>query len=363
MISLTLKENDIKTFERGVHHLSKKDASYFQILNLNLPSDEKTLDTLKFFIEEKDVLKDDTLRLLSYKITIEDIINFHIVALVNKEEFNEYQKKLTIDLGYFRNRIILNNKQKVMKILDVLSYLSNDEHVRYLTCDLKEDINLKNRSVIETLFERYHYNFDVYLLNSSHFASEEFDTVIIKVSEDKLEAPGINSNRVINKVPREKGKTYIWSHLKKEYIWLLFTLIFTIIAYFSSLCAQTILSNPDGDMIGWIFIIAYLFGNACLLYTSYGFLNHYERKNNLLGILYLSLFIVGVHIISFLTSFGLYYLFIDMKVFSNIETFEMSYLTSSLIIFGLNILLLAILKPLGEASGKFMRYLMERMSK
>ena len=362
MISLTLKENDIKTFERGLHHLSKEDASYFQILNLNLPSNEKELDTLKFLIEDKDVLKDDSLRLLSYKITIEDIINFHIVALINKDELKDYQKTLTTDLGYFRNRLILNDKQKVMKILDVLDYLSKDEHVRYLTCDLKENINLKNRSVIEALFERYYYNFDVYLINSSHFASEEFDTVTVEVSEDKSALPALEPTKE-KKTPREKGKTYIWVHLKKEYIWLIFTLIFTIIAYFSMLSAQTILSNPEGDLIGWIFIIAFLFGNFCLLYTSYDFINHYERKNNWLGLLYLSLIIATIHIISFLASFGLYYLFVDMQVFSNIEMFEMSYLTSSLIVFALNIIFLAVLKPIGDTLGKFIRYLMERMSK
>lgn len=362
MISLSLKENDNKTFTHGVHHLSKEEAPYFQILNLQLPKQEKELDALKFLIEEKDVIKDESVRLLSYKITIEDIIEFNVVSLIDKGALKDYQRNLSTDLAFFRNKLILNDKQKVMKVLDVLSYLSKDEHVHYLTCDLKKDINLKNRSVIEAIFERYHYNFDVYLMNSSHFASEEFDTVTVKVSEDKVVAPMIEVNKV-KKVSFEKGKTYIWSHLKKEYIWLLFTLIFTIIAYFSMLSAQTILSNPENDLIGWIFIIAYLFGNVCLLYTSYGFISHYERKNNIVGLIYLLLFVLAIHIISFLISFGLYYIFVDMKIFSSVEAFDMSYLTSSLIIFVLNFILLFVLMPLGNTLKRLINYLMERMSK
>lgn len=362
MISLSLKENDNKIYSHGVHHLSKEEAPYFQILNLNLPKQENELDALKFLIKGKDVIKDENVRLLSFKITIEDIIEFNIVSLIDNGDLKDYQRHLATDLAYFRNRLILNDKQKVMKVLDVFSYLSKDEHVCYLTCDLKKDINLKNRSVIEAIFERYHYNFDVYLMNSSHFASEEFDTVTIKVSEEKVVAPALNINKT-KKVSVEKGKTYIWSHLKKEYIWLLFTLIFTIIAYFSMLSAQTILSNPEGDIIGWIFIIAYLFGNVCLLYTSYGFISHYQRKNNIVGLIYLLLFILAIHVISFLASFGLYYIFVDMHIFSSIESFDMTYLTSSLIIFVLNFILLLVLLPLGNTLKRLMNYLMERMSK
>lgn len=352
MITLKNKTNEQKNYDKGIYHLSNLDRDFFSLLNLNITSVEKEIDTISINVDNVDILRDEKYKTLVLKVKVENLISFNVVSICERETFKEYVENLEYKLSYLRNRVVLNDRERVKKMLDALNILAKDKYVKYITIDFKEETNSNNEGLINALFDRYSYPFSIFFFSPKTPLPEYTD---ISVGGEVLKK---RDNVTIKEIKDETTNEGIklFSFLKHEYVWLVFVLIFAIINYFSFYSAQSILAFDEKSAVGWVFVIAGIFGFISLLYTSYGFLAHYpkgDKKGKIL--IYL---IAGVtNVIAYFASLGIFYGFISLQLFSGVTTFDISYIISPTIVLFAIIILTIFIPKIGSAFASFFKYL------
>lgn len=352
MITLKNKTNEQRNYDEGIYNLSNLDRDFFSLLNLNITSVEKEIDTISIDVDNVDILRDEKYKTLVLKVKVENLISFNVVSICEKETFKEYVENLEYKLSYLRNRVVLNDRERVKKMLDALNILAKDKHVKYITIDFKEETNSNNEGLINALFDRYSYPFSIFFFSPKTPLPEytdisvggevlkKRDNVTIKEIKDETTNEGIN----------------LFSFLKHEYVWLFFVLIFAIINYFSFYSAQSILAFDEKSAVGWVFVIAGIFGFISLLYTSYGFLAHYpkgDKKGKVLAYLIAAL----INVIAYLTSLGIFYGFLSLQLFSGVTSFDIVYIISPTIVLFAIIILTIFIPKIGSAFASFFKYL------
>ena len=323
MITLKNKTNEQKNYDDGVHHLSNADVYFFSLLNLNITSVEKEIDTISINVDNVDILSDEKYKTLVLKVKVENLISFNVVSICEKETFKEYVEDLEYKLSYLRNRVVLNDRERVKKMLDALNILAKDKCVKYITIDFKEETNSNNEGLINALFDRYSYPFSIFFFSPKTPLPEYTD---ISVGGEALQK---KDNVVIKEIKDETTNEGIklFSFLKHEYVWLIFVMIFAIINYFSFYSAQSILTFDEKSAVGWVFVIAGIFGFISLLYTSYGFLAHYPKEDKKGKVLVYV--IAGVsNVIAYFASLGIFYGFISLQDYCLVRYYHTHYLHS-----------------------------------
>ena len=135
MITLKNKTNEQRNYDKGIYHLSNLDRDFFSLLNLNITSVEKEIDTISINVDNVDILRDEKYKTLVLKVKVENLISFNVVSICEKETFKEYVENLECKLSYLRNRVVLNDRERVKKMLDALNILAKDKYVKYITID------------------------------------------------------------------------------------------------------------------------------------------------------------------------------------------------------------------------------------
>ena len=165
MITLKNKTNEQRNYDEGIYHLSNLDRDFFSLLNLNITSVEKEIDTISINVDNVDILRDEKYKALVLKVKVENLISFNVVSICEKETFKEYVEDLECKLSYLRNRVVLNDRERVKKMLDALNILAKDKYVKYITIDFKEETNSNNEGLINALFDRYSYPFSIFFFS------------------------------------------------------------------------------------------------------------------------------------------------------------------------------------------------------
>lgn len=351
MITLKNRTNEQRNYDEGIHHLSNPDRDFFSLLNLNLTNIEKEIDLISISVDNLDILRDEKYKTLVLKVKVENLISFNVVSICEKETFKEYVENLEYKLSYLRNRVILNDRERVKKMLDALNVLAKDKYVKYITIDFKEETNSNNEGLINAFFDRYSYPFSIFFFSPKTPLPEYAD---ISVGDEI----GQRKSNVTIKETEETTNEGIklFSFLKHEYVWLIFVLIFAIINYFSFYSAQSILAFDEKSAVGWVFVIAGFFGFISLLYTSYGFLAHYPKEDKK-GKVLVYLIAALINVIAYLTSLGIFYGFISLQLFSGVTTFDISYIISPTIVLFAIIILTIFIPKIGAAFASFFKYL------
>ena len=133
MIALKNRTNEQRNYDEGIHHLSNPDRDFFSLLNLNITSVEKEIDTISINVDNVDILRDEKYKTLVLKVKVENLISFNVISICEKEPFKEYVENLEYKLSYLRNRVVLNDRERVKKMLDALNILAKDKYVKYIT--------------------------------------------------------------------------------------------------------------------------------------------------------------------------------------------------------------------------------------
>lgn len=351
MITLKNKTNEQRNYDKGIYHLSNLDRDFFSLLNLNLTNIEREMDLISISVDNLDVLRDEKYKALVLKVKVENLISFNVVSICENKTFKQYVEDLEYKLSYLRNRVVLNDKERVKKMLDALNVLANDKCVKYITIDLQEEINSNNEGLIKALFDRYSYPFLIFFFSPKLPLPEYADISVGEIGQRK-------SNVTIKETEEETTSEGIklFGFLKHKYIWLIFVMIFAIINYFSFYSAQSILTYDEKSAVGWVFVISGIFGFISILYTSYDFLANYpkgDKKGKILTYLIAAL----INVIAYLISLGIFYGFLSLQLFTGVTTFDISYIISPTIVLFAIIILTIFIPKIGSAFASFFKYL------